>query len=344
MSQVSLSFLFFLTVASTELPSHPPDLYCNLQNIFNGSWTYGDIINVPSNPYHHCPNTLQSISETTLKDQPAKWSCLNSSYYSAHYSPSSSCHIRSISHSLKLLSHRHLIFIGDSLMGEMYIALSCAAEQYSLHHSLTLQFIHELFLRPDFPCHPLCLTNTTFLHQQIQSGLFHQCFQCSLGIRTFFDQSYLHNPKYWPYKVQTSNATSVLVNVGAWYNYFHQMIQPLETYTQTLQKNLPIFHHLKQHGVIFYWLDVPPMPSCSEDWCQLFGWDLFEKFNLIAKRILEPAGVIFLNTSQITRSRKEFDWNITDPFHLHWCNPGDDTVPVMLMELYLHLLTHHLRL
>jgi hypothetical protein len=345
-----------------ELYSGHSDHFCNLHNIFNGSWTYGDIIHVPSNPYQHCPLTLQSLSQTTLKDQPNKWSCLNSSYYSARYSPYS-CEIRSLSHSLKLLSNHHLTFIGDSLMGEMYIALSCAIEQHNrpppsppLHspyspirhpppQSLTLQFIHELFLRPDFPCHPKCLTNFTFREEQKHSGLIHQCFQCSNGTQTFFNQSYLHNPKYWPSKVKNSNTTSVLLSVGAWYNYFHHIYQPLVVYTQTLQKNLPIIHQLKfHHGILFYWLDVPPMPSCSEEWCQLFGWDLYEKFNFIAKKILEPAGVIFLNTSQFTRARKEFDSNITDLFHLHWCNPGDDTVPVMLMEMYLHLLTHHLGL
>jgi hypothetical protein len=337
-----LILVHFVSTLSSIEPLGGPK-WCNIHNIFNGSWSYGDIIHVNSNPYASCPATLKTISKTTLRDQPAKWSCLNSSYYSASYSPFQ-CALRSINHSLKLLEGKHLVFIGDSLMGEIYISISCLAERMNLHDSLTFQFIHELFLRPDFPCDPQCITNSTFRRQQINSGLIHSCFQCPNGTKIYFNQSYVSNPKYWPQKVKTSKATSVLLSVGAWFNYYHLMYQPIAIYKQTLLRNVPIFHHFKRLGVLFYWLDVPPMPSCNEAWCKLFGWELFEQFNIIAREILEPAGVIFLNTSQATKERKDFDLNITDPFRLHWCNPGPDTVPELLNQFYLHLLTHHLGL
>lgn len=334
-------FLIFLPsrILSTERLEN--NYWCNLHNIFHGSWEYGKTIYVTPNPYHSCPKLLKKISTTTLRDQPGKWSCLNSSYYSAKYSPYN-CDIRSLSTSLKLLQGKHLTFIGDSLMGEIYIALSCTAERLGLHNSITFQFIHELFLRPDFPCDSKCLTNSTFREQEIHSGLINACFQCTNGTKTYFNQSYIHNPKFWPSKVLSSNTTSVLISIGAWYNYYHLMYQPLHMYRQTLIRNIPIFHHMKRLGILLYWLDVPPMPTCYESWCKLFGWELFEEFNQIARELLEPNGVIFLNTSQITKPRKDYDLNITDPFRLHWCNPGPDTIPELLNQIYLHLLSHHL--
>ena len=188
-----MSVLFLLLNFLSSGEPLPDPHWCTLQNIFNGSWTYGEIIRVPSNPYASCPLTLRTISTTTLRDQPMKWSCLNSSYYSATYSPSH-CALRSLNYSLKLLQGKHLIFIGDSLMSEIYISLSCLAEQMNLHHSLTFQFIHELFLRPDFPCDSQCVTNSTFLHEQRNSGLIHSCFQCANGTKTYFNQSYGSNP------------------------------------------------------------------------------------------------------------------------------------------------------
>ena len=72
---------------------------------------------------------------------------------------------------------------------------------------------------------------------------------------------------------------------------------------------------------------------------QYFGWDLFEGYNRIAKELLEPYGVHYLDTMSAIGPRKQHDINIAgEERHLHWCNPGPATIPKFIGNMFMHLL------
>ena len=314
--------------------------FCTISNIFNGSWSYGSKYFVPSNVYKNCPLLRHHLISSVLSDQPRKWACHNGSYYEAKFI-NLNCKIKSIHQSLRELQGKHLTLLGDSLMGQIYISLSCLAEQLGFHNKIKINYIHDLFLRPDVPCDPRCITNSTFCNEQRNSGIFNACFQCPYGIYREFNNSYEFKSNYWPTKVRLSNTTSLILGIGAWYNNFHQIMSPIETYSNTLQRNVLILNNLTKLGIKIYWIDTPPMPSCNI-LCLGYGWSIFNEYNNIAREIFNSTQIIYLNTSQVTGKRKFYDRNIT-PDYLHWCNPGHTTIPEFLGQIYLHLLSESLK-
>ena len=89
-----------------------------------------------------------------------------------------------------------------------------------------------------------------------------------------------------------------------------------------------------------FFVDLPPrLHGSKEEW----EWGLFTKKNDLAKRILEPYGITYLETNdsllkrindERTASGEEF---LTTG--LHWCSPGPFSATTHIFNLLLHELT-----
>jgi hypothetical protein len=73
----------------------------------------------------------------------------------------------------------------------------------------------------------------------------------------------------------------------------------------------------------------------------LFGWNYFDRFNEIAKELLEPIGVIAIDSGKSIKKRKEIDIYLSftaDAYYLHYCNLGHNMIPEYIMTTILHLI------
>jgi hypothetical protein len=348
-------FLPILGEISCEIRNiNPPP--CDLANIYHGTWKYDRSVVIHHNPFHQCPNTMRKILQSypKLKNQITAYTCQNKSYLHAEYipspssllsgsfSPSHSCTILPLHLSFKLLSSRKtkIYFIGDSLMGQLFIAFHCNMEQLlGPNHHIDSEFLPELFLRPDIPCESQCLTNSTFLDSENAKGLHQRCFGCPDGVYHPLNESFQYLSQFWPSKV-LQDATHLVIGSGSWYAGYRQLLSPVEEYQRMLTTIKPILESLtRAHHLNIHWLDLPPMAYTPPPHEDIFGWNNFFLFNNLAKEIFENSSIKYLDTAQATRSRKARDVNLTDDFQHHWCNPGNNMIPTFLLRTYLHLLT-----
>ena len=323
-------FQLFVVTASTY------GICGDASSLYNGTWKFGDKIEVTENkPYSTCPQTLYTVQQNwAIRDHPQKWSCMNKTYIAAEFQ-SSSCHTLSLKDSFRHIGKTHITFLGDSLIGQLYIASMCAAEKEGISSDhLEFHYLHETLLRSDLPCAPRCITDAAYRNQSL---LIHPCFACFDGIKRHFEADFYNLSKFWPLKV-LHNTSALILGAGAWYNAYRSLINASSVYNDTLQKIGPFLGKLKkERGINVFWLDLPPMANQSLIHPD-FGWQQFLQYNQAARFFLEPFGVIYLDTSSATRIRKYKDPNITDSSFLHWCNPGRDTVPLFQARSIFHIL------
>lgn len=176
----------------------------------------------------------------------------------------------------------------------------------------------DIFLRGDIPCDPRCLTDPAF-RQQEMIGLRHPCFAClEKDPRDF--SNYASNPEEWHHRLPT-DTTAIIIGSGAWYNLYKGIMNSTFTYAETLHALGPVFLHLqKTRGIDTFWHGLPPhniniSVQNSSDYG--YEWIFFTEKDYIAKTILEPYGVTFLDTDRLTKARKARDpWVAADG--LHW--------------------------
>lgn len=335
--------------------------HCNRDNIYHGTWHYDRYMLVDQSPYHACPKTRERIlSMPKLKNQVTHYDCLNRIYHHAEYIPHASttsideknetssslltCYIRPIESSLRLLYKRKLkiYFIGDSLMGQLYIAFLCNSEIYGYFDKISSQFIGDVFLRPDIPCDPRCRIDKDFLESENAKGIHHLCAGCPEGIYHELNQSYPYISQFWPSMIR-NDATHVVIGTGSWYAGSRKLLSSEEEYNRTLATIKPILVNFSKapYHMSISWLDLPPMVYTPPPYEDLFGWNYFFTFNTFAKEAFQDTPIRYLDTSRATRSRKMTDRNITDDFHHHWCNPGHNMIPTFQIRTYLHLITEN---
>lgn len=308
---------------------------CSKYNIFQGKWAYYEKFKV-LDPFAICPNTLDEILHNRyLKDQTTKWPCYNNTYTLAHFQPQS-CHWLSMKESVEHLKGQSITLVGDSIMGQLYIALLCAIEAngYPRDH-LTISYYNDAMLRPDMPCDEKCLKIKNYTDPKF----FMACYACPKGIFYAFNSSFETYPDYWVAKMP-QNTTTLVLSSGAWYNLWKKIKSPLNTYYETIDKLSPMLQRFikKEHRKVF-WIELPPMEELNFEQAKWFGWHNFPAYNAYAKRRLEPLGVTFVGHSKATASRKKKDANITEWSHLHWCNPGKTMIPEFIGTALFHLIS-----
>jgi hypothetical protein len=141
----------------------------------------------------------------------------------------------------------------------------------------------------------------------------------------------------------------VVLTSGVWYSKAQGFEHSLVAYESMLQEIAPRIKEILAMRDAVVWVGMPPViPSIMPDivkkmqprnFCSrlpLYQWDEFAAKDELARRILEPIGVIFVNVSAATWQRKAQNyWVAADG--LHWCNNGKTSVPLFLMRSILHL-------
>jgi hypothetical protein len=354
---------------------------CNINDIFDGTWNYkgeddhgvninhysvlGDTynnVNISLENYGHCPNVYNYISSHwALNDQIDKYSC--HSYSKAIYSPKNKCKILSLNDTStyfhNIYDSKHIVSVlGDSLSGQYYIALRCSLEALHLNYNIDSYYNVELFYRPDLPCDETCLINKTFRDEEIPK-FRNQCLACRDGILHPMSEYSLNSDKIpdtnW-LKLIPKNTKILVLGGGAWFNYFHGLINATQTYIEALHYIGPFLKDFKvSYGMDVYWMSLPPVfyndlingftNSTNNRTTPLnyvekqYEWQLFEEKNILAKQILITYDVTVLDTWKAMLDRKHHDINIAEGVggRLHWCNPGPYSIPVWLNQLVFHL-------
>jgi len=320
------------------LSSLSSSLYNYTNDIFNGL-------------YNQCPNTFNNIMNSHLKDQLYKYSCKH--YLNATYYTNNNCIILNqleslkLYHHFKIKSHHHfvipkIIIVGDSLSGQLYIALKCILESNNIN--IKLDYLLELFYLPHIPCNDQCLYDNDF-RQKNAINIINPCAACPSGIRKNFtlDKIYYKNftKDYWYNKV-TPDTRILVLGGGSWFNYYRGFINSTDTYKQMLLfvgKLVLKIKHERIRSLEVYWIDLPPIiPGFNKVYPE-YEWGNFQEKNDLAKQILPNYGIHVLDTSHALYSRKRDDISISEPSTLHWCNPGQESVPTFIATTILHLYT-----
>jgi hypothetical protein len=164
---------------------HDTSEFCSANQLFQGSWTYGKhtdtseqfpaantVHDMVAASYQHCPRTRNRIKSSTwmaLENQVEDYSCDPGLLIPAQFEPSH-CRImhehQAISHirqSLGLInstknSHRPItvLFLGDSIGGQLLVALDCVLHEKNLAQYVNLLYAPEYLFRRDIPCEHNC--------------------------------------------------------------------------------------------------------------------------------------------------------------------------------------------
>lgn len=178
--------------------------------------------------------------------------------------------------------------------------------------------VTDLFLRSDIPCDPRCATDPELRSQKV---FLHPCWACKAdGIRRDFGL-YLQDTEAWHHKLPVQDTAAIVMGSGAWYNAFKGVINSTETYAETLRAVGPILQDLKStRDIDVFWVGLPPHifnTTTTNQSTYGYEWIFFSDKDAIAKSILTPFGVTFVDTSVLTKPRK-----MKDPYvaadGIHW--------------------------
>lgn len=336
MKFIIIHILGLLISASCEPEKVPFEAHlplCNLSNIFHGHWKYPTLeffngtrsyIQVDS-AFSTCPSTYKHIDQHIfLHDQSIKYAC--NDYPRAHWHPTN-CRILNLEEAILKFNARgrfggdyvpELTVMGDSLSGQFYVAAKCLSQMKNL--TLNVDYILELLYRRDFPCESNCLGDKgrEYRYNASKSAFGNSCDGCHDGK--------LHNLTEIEYNTpwirMISNRTSVLVlGGGAWFNYYRGFFNSSAVYEETLSFVAPFLHDLIVHrGVDVYWIDLPPcwFEGNLKNERVDYEWDGFSHKNTVARGILEPVGVNYLDSWPALIQRKQHDIGVADAGRLHW--------------------------
>mmetsp|Transcript_2182 Transcript_2182/g.3429 ORF Transcript_2182/g.3429 Transcript_2182/m.3429 type:complete len:363 (+) Transcript_2182:94-1182(+) len=339
---------------------------CSYSDVIrNGSWeiNYGRQLPYLYDPWQQeCPKLLSTIqNHTYYMDQRGKYSCLKSQYSAAHYLSLNGCNILPLKVSLEFLNTNHnyqlsipvpiqvphvngmnnqkaVVYVGDSLIAQMYLSMQCWMETSLSHTYMSRYFhlVHDLFLRNDLPCDSRCEHNATFRNQHV---FLHPCWSCRDGIRHSFRDFYADTYS-WYNRLPNENVSTLIIGAGSWYNAFKGLINSTKTYEEMLHKMGNVFQRLRrERGTEVFWVGLPPVSLNGNLSSSLFSfeWKFFRDKNVMAKRILEPMGVHYIDTMGLTSERKRVDPAVSADA-VHWCSPGKHSIPTFLNEIIYHIL------
>jgi len=315
--------------------------FCSYREIeTNGSWVFPKALPRKAGSWDACPSTqLYTRNSRYMADDRKKFSCSGQNFQVAKFA-TTGCEIMQTNQSTTKLSHqrRKIVYVGDSMMRQLYVSSLCSGEYcHSLNHS-QVHYVPDLFLRNDIPCDPRCATDIKFRQQKTFK---HPCWACrKTGIKQNFS-NYLTDTQTWHHKLPKEDIGALVIGSGAWYNSFQGIMNSTSTYMETLHAIGPILHDLNaKRGIEIFWVGLPPHNfNLTTANASMYGyeWIYFEQKDAIAKHILTPYGVTFVDTNVLTKSRKLKDPGIAAD-GIHWCNPGADSIPTFLNRIIFHLL------
>jgi hypothetical protein len=353
---------------------------CTRDTIFDGYWKWKPTImstrNYPNmttvsglinNTFAKCPSTLSILQSGELRKQPQEYSCDARYIVPAVWVPKG-CQISSYRTSVARL-HRHkqlprevnhvsqpdrpinVLFVGDSVGGQVFAALDCALNTRKLSKLINLTYVLEVFFRRDIPCHLNCtlpgLAGEEF--RRVENPTFKgRCGNCKDGIRKSI-HDYGTN-SVWLNTIP-ANTDYLVLNMGAWYSYYSHVINSTARYEETLNFVLvPALRLLKKTrpNLQIYWIDLPPFigtnitaryppPKFLENatselekifffrelykyfraFEESFEWHLMAEKNELAQVLLSPIGVQFMNTTAALFTRKAMNPMVSTD-GLHW--------------------------
>lgn len=286
----------------------------------NGSWVFPKALPRKAGSWDSCPSTLlHARNSKFIADDRKKFSCNGHNLFAARFQQRG-CDLQTLEQSTKILAmnRKKIVYVGDSLMRQLYVSSLCSGEYgHTLNQSQVL-YVPDLFLRNDIPCDPRCASDTKLRQQK---SLVHPCWACrKTGIKQNFS-NYLEDANAWHHKLPQQDFSALIIGSGAWYNTFKGIMNSTSTYMETLHAIGPIFQHLKTTRAIeIFWVGLPPhIFNLTTTNASTYGyeWIYFEHKDAIAKDILTPYGVTFIDTNVLTKPRK-----LRDPFiaadGMHW--------------------------
>lgn len=317
--------------------------WCNLTTLSLGLWHMMGSMNSVYDAYGGCPTTLKLVNSDNLfqnysiKDHIAKYSCSNATLRHATFHPPHHCEFLHFRQSFKQISalqehqaslepakvpvepKRRIVFVGDSLMAQTYVATMCSHEQHKYHSEFTFTFLLDVFLRGDIPCHPTCLNNASMYMSTINK-LNNPCGACRDG-----KLSILADYKEWVKRLENripNDTLAIVIGVGSWFNNFQGVINSTVEFTTSLHLIKPFLLHLiHDRQIHVFWQGLPPLePNSSVIFQGLqftYEWFGYEEKDDIAKSIFASTPIHFLDVNKLTRKRKEVDKSIAAD-HVHW--------------------------
>jgi hypothetical protein len=320
----------------THNNNHKP--FCGIPSLFHGTWKYHGNTSVGHSidPFGSCPNAFRDIAEHEhIEKQRLKYGCRNQSYQAASFRQS--CSILPPGKSIAKLKHKKILFVGDSLIGQLFIAAKCVYDYLGFQaESTNLHFNINTMLRPDMPCDPECAKNHSF---RTKDHIV-PCVACPKGITYEFNSSMSSYPDFWMSLI-TNETTALIIETGAWYN-FRKFLgkDPIGIYKETIDGLAPYFRRfVHEMKIKVIWVNLPPITETDFSLVQWNGWDNFAFYDEYAKRQLSKEGVIFIDSNRAVAERKRKDPAVSaPPGELHWCNPGRSSVPEFTIQAIFHLL------
>jgi hypothetical protein len=208
-------------------------------------------------------------------------------------------------------SRNRLVYVGDSLSAQSFIAGTCLIEQFGYQQDILTSYVPELWLRPDIPCIPECIDNSALYSKHKE--MFNPCAGCYKGKYRPFDV-YSHHPRFW-YQRIPNDTLAVIMGNGAWYNGYKGVIDSNKVFEETMVLITPLIQTLiNVRNISVFWVSLPPT---AQDGKAEYEWMHFRQKDSIVKKHLEPLGVMFIDEMALLNERKLKDPQM-NPDGFHW--------------------------
>jgi len=147
---------------------------------------------------------------------------------------------------------------------------------------------------------------------------------------------------HWSRFLDLGKTEAVIINSGAWFSPFFGFNigsgsvagSGDDVFEKTLWMNAPIIAHLiKNESIPVFWVCLPPVDERRREW----DWHRFKYRNQVAKKVLTPLGVTFIDFWKGLHERYLYDPTATVDL-LHWRGPAYLSVPHFLNRFIFHSL------
>ena len=325
-----------VNIAST-LFAKPP---CSSSSIIDGVWSYGNATEETS--WRNCPTALQWASGRYEIDYHIKaYNCSGTqAYLSATFqtTPRSDCQLWSFDESVAYISsvfnrtydlpNIRIFVIGDSVGGQYAIAAKCASESIPSNRYFHVGFLHDHTLRNDVPCVYECID------LEFRTKFHYMCSRCEHGTAKVFDRD---AEDFFANRIPAMTNILILTS-GIWYNNFKlsEKSRPEELYNKTLINLVPILKNLVRRGVVVVWIALPVTDDCDiapNHQGRLYGWDTFAEKNKNVETHFTNSGIIIVDANKAIMSRYKKDPKIFKGGGIHYCEPGQSSIPMFVNKL-----------
>eukprot|EP01038_Epipyxis_sp_PR26KG_P007839 gene7839-10646_t len=224
-----------------------------------------------------------------------------------------------------------ILFIGDSLTLQLFSSLLCSLYHFDFLSLLDVRFVYDTFLRENLPCTMGCEMKSV----QVKSGVTIKDLCRGCNRPSFTDL----NTTIW--KNIPEGTISIVIQDGAWYSQENGIDDSNFEFLKTMRLIAPFLQQIiKERRIEIFWVGLPPVKMHLEDSIfahKRYDWQHYEEKSNIAKTELEKVGVQFIDQKILTQERKTIDHQISHD-GLHWCNPGDYTIPSFINQIITHLI------